>query len=219
MKKAETLLALWGKTAHLIVWLICLVLFKIFFRFEVEGRENLKGLTGPLVVTPNHSSWVDPFFVMAAIPPFSEIAPIHFAVGYGYYWAYLPLMVLGGTFPIKKGIGLERTLKKGLKILAAGGTVGIFPEGSRRHFGRPRRAKRGAAFLALKTKSPIVPVFIQGSLGLGLSDIWSRRRIKLKIGRAFLLPDRPINQPSDLNQPADLTRKRIYELREKKEDK
>lgn len=204
------------KIAHIFCWTIGNILFRFLFHFEIKGKEGLKDLKGPLIVVFNHSSYLDAFFVITALPPNSKVTPVQFAVWHKYYQKFRPLLAIAGSFPVEKGVGLGKTLKRGLEILNKGGVVGIFPEGKRRHLGRPRKGRRGPAFLALKTNSPILPIYIEGALGLKSSDFFSRKRkVKVKIGEVFSLSYQPISTPSDLDAPANFIRDKIYQLKEK----
>lgn len=202
------------KIFHNALWVIGMPIFKFFFGFEVSGQENLKGLTGPLIIAANHNSWIDGFLLPGILPFNSIIAPIRFAIGYKYYRAFFPFSWIIGGFSVKRGIGLENTLKKALGILEKKGAIGIFPEGKRRRFGRKKRGRRGAPFLALKTNSFILPILIEGNMGLNVFDcVLRKRKIKVKIGRPFRLPLQKIEKRSDLNRPAQIIMDKIYELK------
>ena len=177
------------KFSHFVCWLTGNILFRLFFRFEIQNEQNLKNLKGPLIIAFNHNHWLDPIFIMASIAPNLKIAPIHFAIWYKHYQKILPFAAIAGAFPIKKKIGLEKALRKGIKILKKQGVVGIAPEERRRKFGRKRRGRRGVAFLAKKTNSPILPIYIKGNLGLKVSNLISRKaKVQTIMGEPFYLP-------------------------------
>jgi len=200
--------------AHLFCWVVGKTIFRFFLNFRVVGKENLKGLKGPLIVAFNHSSWLDPLLVNAVIPPTSKLVPVRFATWYKHYWKFLPFTFASGSFPVKKGQGLENTLQKGLKTLRRGGVVGIAPEERRRRFGRRRNPRRGVAFLAFKTKSPILPIYIKGCLGLNSFDLFLRKRkVELHIGEKISPPPHlSLQEDSDLKSFAHYVMERIYQL-------
>lgn len=201
------------KMVHLFLWPLGMALFKIFFKFQVKGKENLKGLKGPLIIVANHGSWLDAFLMCGALPFGSKIFPVRFAAWYKYYWRFFPFSWLAGIFPVMKGRELDEILKESIKILEKGGTVGMFPEGKRRHFGRKRKGRRGTAFLALKTNSQILPMLIEENMGLEIIPcLLRKRKIKVTIGKPFRFPPQPIKSRSDLNNPADLIVEKIYQL-------
>ncbi len=207
-----------NKISHWISWKLGNIFLSFFFGLEIKGRENLKDLGGPLIIVYNHCSMLDPFVVMTGIPPSSKITPIHFAVWYKHFYKlyFLPFLLLSGAFPVRQGIGLENVLRPAIKILNNKGTIGIAPEGKRRHFGRPKKGRRGSAFLSLKTNSLLLPFYIDGTLGLKLNEFFSRRKkITLVIGKPFRLPEQKITKPEDLDAPADFIRDKIFELEKK----
>ncbi len=74
-------------------------------------------------------------------------------------------------------------LRLALAELAAGGTVGLFPEGVRVWAWGEQPPKRGAAWLALRAGVPLVPVAVSGSdlaMGRGAKRI-SRIPIHVEI--------------------------------------
>lgn len=206
------------KISHCFCWIIGKTLFTFFFDFRVIGAENLKNLRGPLIVAFNHNSWLDPFLVMASVPPNSKITPIHFATWYKHYWKFFPFTFISGAFPVKKKLGLKKSLKKGLELLKKKGVVGIAPEERRRYLGRPRKGRRGAAFLALKTNTPILPIYIEGSLGLKKPNflfLLKKRKVRIVIGKNFYLQEWKIKKTLDLNAPANFIVDKIYQLKPK----
>lgn len=54
-------------------------------------------------------------------------------------------------------------MKKSFKALKDGKILGIFPEGTRNGMAKGVKVHNGAALIALKTNTPIIPVGIQGS--------------------------------------------------------
>jgi len=206
-------MAFWEKISHSFCWLMGNFFFRVFFHFRIVGKQNIPSKEKGLIIVFNHGSGLDPFFIFSAISPKTGISPIYFATWYKHYEKFRPFTTLSGAFPVKKGVGLEETLEKGLEILRRGGVVGIAPEEKRRHLGRPRRGRRGAAFLALKTNTPILPIYIHNNVGLTLADIFLRKRkIMLTIGEKFYLEKVGIEEPSDLDVPSELIMDKIYEL-------
>jgi 1-acyl-sn-glycerol-3-phosphate acyltransferase len=60
------------------------------------------------------------------------------------------------------GEASERALRTGLRVLAHGDVLGIYPEGTRTPDGRLYRGKTGVARLALEAKAPVVPCAMIG---------------------------------------------------------
>ncbi|WP_158263816.1 lysophospholipid acyltransferase family protein [Deinococcus arcticus] len=121
---------------------------------EVHGREHVPPPGSPLVVAANHVSALDPFLVARALPPgrFLQFMAKKelFVPGIG------DIIRAGGSFPVDRSgtdLGAVRTA---LRVLKAGGTVGIFPQGTR----GGAEMQGGVALIAAKGRAPILPAGI-----------------------------------------------------------
>lgn len=188
--------------------------FYLFFRFKIDGLENLKNLEKPLIIAANHNSWTDAFlisFPFLAKPPF---LPIRFAClsKLFYFPLFLPFLFLVGAFPVKRGLGLEKNLAFPARILKKRGVVGMFPEG-RRFRGEIIEPKRGIAFLALQTKAKILPVKITGNEQMALWRIFlGKYKIKIKFGKVFSIPEKEIKRLEDYNELANFAMNNIRRM-------
>ncbi len=121
------------------------------YRLEVRGSEHVPA-RGPVIVTGNHDSVLDPFVLAAAIP-----RTIHF-LGKSELWRYAPLRWWLGTIgaiPVVRGGSDTGAMENAIDALEQGAAIGIFPEGGVRRDGP---WQRGAARMALATGSPLLPV-------------------------------------------------------------
>ena len=130
-----------------------IIFFKLFFRFKAEGLSNIPTKTNFIIVA-NHTSYLDPLCVMAAVP--TKIFCI--AARFLYRVAWLKWF-LYKTEAFPTGSSAE----KGEYLLLKNKNVGLFPEGGISRDGKLRSFKRGAALLAVKTGRPIVPCAILGA--------------------------------------------------------
>ncbi len=135
-------------------------LLKIFFPYEVRGKENLKGLSSGSIVCANHLSIMDPIFLIVSYP-----YPIFFMAKAELFKNNILkiLLKLMGAFPVQRGKGDKEAVDYAISIPRQGKTLGIFIEGTRSKSGDFLRPKSGAAVLASKTGSEVVPVCITGS--------------------------------------------------------
>ncbi|MCM8795625.1 MAG: 1-acyl-sn-glycerol-3-phosphate acyltransferase [Candidatus Omnitrophica bacterium] len=155
---------------------IVILVLKLFFRFEVEGLENLPKKTNFIVVA-NHTSFLDPAIIGAAIP--QKIYWVTLRNIYRLTWLRWLMSI---TEAMPTGSAAERLVY----LLNRNKNVGLFPEGRRSFDGKLGDFRRGAALLAIKTGRPIVPCAI-----LGAYTALPRTRkfprlfvpIKLKIGQ------------------------------------
>ncbi len=166
-------------------------LLNICFSWKAEGRENVPS-TGPLILVANHVHVLDPVFLAFSCPRWiifiakEELFRSLF-LGPWLRWAgSLPLQRTGKVREKQKVLdGAEKALREGL-------ILGMFPEGGRSHDGKLRRGKHGSAVIATKRDVPLLPVGVIGTDKIhGISWLWKRPRIVVKIGKPFKL--RPTN--------------------------
>lgn len=195
-------------------WLPARLIFTFFLSLKIETKEDLRKLEGPLIVASNHICWADPFLIGASFPFLAKVFPIRYACWWKYFYFpfIFPFAWAFGSFPVRKGIGLERTLKTAVKILEKKGVVGIFPEGRRQRKGASK-PKRGPAFLAIKTGAKILPVKIEGNTSMSFFGcLLGRYQVKIKFGKTFHLPPQKINSIENYNKPANFIMEKIREL-------
>lgn len=133
-------------------------LIRLGFRLE-GGLPDLPD--GRLVVAANHFSFIDPVMVGYAIQRPMRYLAVQGVFDHSEFLA--KLITRYGAVPLRnEGVPLQ-AMRIARDHLTADGTVGIFPEGKRVAEWGEERAKLGASWLALKTGSPVLPVFIHGS--------------------------------------------------------
>ena len=132
----------------------------IFFPYEVKGRENLKCISEGYIICSNHLSNLDPIF-LAIIHP----KPINFMAKEELFKNKFigKFFKMVGVFPVKRGKGDINAINYALEIPKSGGILGIFLEGTRSKTGEFLRPRSGAALIAGKANSKVLPVCITGS--------------------------------------------------------
>ena len=158
-------------------------------RFTVSPAAALP--PGPVLLVANHPSDIDPLLVAL---PFRR--PIRFMADAAQFqrsfvgWCMRRL----GAFPVdRQGHPLEG-LRTALELLRRGEAVAVFPEGDV-YPGTPARFESGAAYLAARTRAPVVPVsitgaelFLRGGWWRSLPSGWKRRpELRVTIGAPFCL--------------------------------
>jgi 1-acyl-sn-glycerol-3-phosphate acyltransferase len=131
----------------------------ITFRARAIGSEKVPG--GPLIMAPNHASFMDHFFTGAFVR-----RRIQFMAKSQLFASGLPQWIFshGGVFPVRRGSHDEEAFISAFKILERGGAIGMYCEGGRSRNGQiADQARRGVGRLALETGAPVVPVAILGS--------------------------------------------------------
>ena len=142
------------------LWAAQYTWFSPNWRVRVQGREKVER-RATYVIVSNHQSAVDIFALFRIFVHFkwvskSENFKIPF-VGWN--------MRLNRYIEIARGRvkGNARMMEDCRKTLSAGSSIMIFPEGTRSEDGALRPFRRGAFELAYSTKTPILPVVIEGS--------------------------------------------------------
>lgn len=131
-------------------------------RMKVEGLENVPP-TGRLIFCVNHFTWHDPLVIGITAP--RRVA--FMAKEELFRNRFVGWVIAGlGVFPVKRGQPDRAALRHSREILESGGCLGIFPEGTRNRTGRLAKAEPGAAYFALKSDTPVIPVGISGTYKL-----------------------------------------------------
>ena len=149
---------------------------------QIVGQENLPE-KGPLLVVANHFSFIDPVAMIRTVP-----WPMDFVGGFQMpnapsWVTWIPK--LWGYYPVYRGTASRYALRAAEAVLAQDGVLGIFPEaGNWATVLRP--ARPGAAFLAVQTGAPILPMGFAGLLDVFPHLRRGRRaRVTVRIGELF----------------------------------
>jgi len=141
-------------------------LLRVVFRPWVEGEDNVPS-EGPAILASNHLSFSDSFFMPLVIERrVTFLAKADYFQGRGVKgWLTARFFRGAGQLPVDRtgGRASEAALSTGLRVLAEGGLLGIYPEGTRSPDGRLYRGKTGVARLALEGKVPVIPVVMIGT--------------------------------------------------------
>lgn len=134
------------------------VMMRVIWRARATGTENVPR-SGPLIVACNHRSYLDP-------PGMGCFCPRR--ISYMAKKELFDIPVLGaairavGAYPVDRQGSARSAIKRSLEVLRDGGTVGIFPEGTRNRDGSIQ-PQTGVALLASLAGAPVVPANISGS--------------------------------------------------------
>jgi glycerol-3-phosphate dehydrogenase (NAD(P)+) len=165
--------------------------FLIWLRLSRKGREHTR-LRGGMIVASNHRSFLDPFVIGVLLPWRRRLQFVAKVELFEKRWQGFLLSRLG-AFPIRRGQSDETAMETATTIVERGGTVIIFPEGTRIRTGSLSHPRRGVGRLALETGAPVLPVAVNGSEYVR-NGFWIRpRKVKLRAGTPMTFPqtDRP----------------------------
>jgi len=130
-----------------------------FFRARSRGAEKVP-TTGPVILAPNHFSFMDHFFVGAFIRRRVRFMAKSQLFTPPMQWIYSH----GGVFPVRRGYQDEQAFITAGGILERGGAIVMYCEGGRSRTGEmSTQPRRGIGRLALESGAPVVPVAIHGS--------------------------------------------------------
>lgn len=140
-----------------LAWLV----FHIGFRVECVGRENLKKVqTGGCILAPNHVSAIDPVFVVITrfwgkrMVVFAKKELFEINALLTWFFRCMGALCVRGTRDELETIG--RTVE----ACKNGGTLLIFPEGTREKEGKLLPPKSGLFVIAAQAAVDVVPVRI-----------------------------------------------------------
>lgn len=140
-----------------LAWLV----FHIGFRVECVGRENLKKVqTGGCILAPNHVSAIDPVFVVITrfwgkrMVVFAKKELFEINALLTWFFRCMGALCVRGTRD-----ELE-TIDKTVEVCKNGGTLLIFPEGTREKEGKFLPPKSGLFVIAAQAAVDVVPVRI-----------------------------------------------------------
>jgi len=178
-------------------------LMSYYTRRRVSGREGFDGLDAPVVFVANHSSHLDTPTILRALPwKWRQRTLVAAAADYFYRDRRIASLVslLFNTIPIARDGGGNGELDHVDRLLDDRWNLLLFPEGTRSRQGRIKRLRSGAALLAKRHHSAIVPIFISGTNAvMPPGRLWPRRKLwrrRYPVRIAFGDPIRPLDDES-----------------------
>ena len=186
--------SLGDKFAYHLVRGIVTVFCRTYCRMSIEGRENFP-TDEPFIMAPTHRSIID-----TPVSSGAYTRRMRF-MGADKWWsnpAFGKLLTALGGFPVTRGSADREALKRCIAVIEGGEPLVMFPEGERKSGPVVQPLFEGAAYIAMKTGAPIVPVGIGGS-----------ERVMPK-GAKFIFPKKMhvvVGKPMRLELPADATSK------------
>jgi 1-acyl-sn-glycerol-3-phosphate acyltransferase len=179
----------------------------LIYRARAYGSENVP--TGPVILAPNHASFMDHFFVGGFVRRRVQfMAKSQLFSGPGEFW-----FSHGGVFPVRRGHTDEEAFITAFTILARGGALVMYCEGGRSRTGTVGdRARPGIGRLALESGAPVVPIAVLGSHQV---RNWRRLqfpRITIQYGVPFRFAGIEVPTREQQQRAADLILERIRSL-------
>jgi long-chain acyl-CoA synthetase len=176
---------------------------------RVRGRENLRGVVGPVVIVANHITYIDPGFVLTALPARlrSRVAVAmggerlealrNPPPGTGLFRALLgrvqyPLIVaIFHVFPLPMRGGFRKSFAFAGELVDRGWSVLVFPEGELTPDGAIAPFRAGIGLLATHLRVPVIPIRLDGLFDLREANKhWtSAGHIRVTVGQPVTFPE------------------------------
>lgn len=154
----------------------------------VRGRENLPA-GGPLLVVFNHLGHLDAVVLIAKLPWSLEAIALSDLFRVPVTGQMLRLY---GVIPVHRDVFDRDVVQRAMGALDQGRALILAPEARMSVTGALEKARGGAAYLALKTAAPILPVALTGAENSAVYPAWKSRRrapVTMTIGPVFHLPE------------------------------
>ena len=177
-----------GFAAYEVVRAVLFYLALLYWRVDIRGKGNVP-TSGPFLLCPVHRSNIDgpltAIFTkrhMKYLAKHEMFRPAPFA----------RLIESMGAISVNRGAPDRASLKTCLDVLNSGEPLVLFPEGGRRDGPLVEHVQEGAAYLALRSGVPIVPIGIDGSENANPRGTVFLRPVKVRvvIGKPLLF-ERP----------------------------
>lgn len=155
------------------LYILCKILLTplvwLLYRPRVQGLKNLF-FRGKAILISNHHDLTDPIDIAFIAPRI-----VHFMAKQELFEIPVLRTILRGglfAFPVNRKHADMASLKQAMTVLDKGKVFGIFPEGRRSITGELDCFEKGAAFLALRCKAPIIPIY---------SDPKAKKRLRIRM--------------------------------------
>ena len=162
------------------------------YGLKVVGRENLEGITGPVLFASNHNLGLDNPLIIKAVPlKWRRRLAVAGAADLWrnpVWWIVNPL--LGNAFPLAREGAVRPSLENMGKILDNGWSVLIYPEGELTVGGPIKPFMNGTGLVAVEGRIPVVPLRLHiHRLGSPTRfPIIRRGRVEVRLGEPIVFP-------------------------------
>lgn len=141
-------------------------LFKVFLklnnRLKIVGEKNVPR-KGPVIIAPNHQSFLDGGIVAAGLSSKILKNSYFFATEEHVKHPVVKSLAKRNNVIVMEKSNLKNSILKLSEVLKKGKNVIIFPEGSRSYDGEMVPFKKTFAILSKELNVPVVPVCIRGA--------------------------------------------------------
>ncbi len=173
----------WFRSLFYLTFLCTVVdtFMRIFYDYEIIGKENVPKDGGKYIYAGNHVSIFDPPIVsFATRKTIAYMAKAElFQPSEKLQWLVKRL----GAFAVNRTKPEIATFKTVREIFTTKWSLGVFPQGGTHPYGKLEDIKKGFAVIAKNAKADIVPVAIADFDGYPKLKPFTRRKFKVYIGK------------------------------------
>lgn len=172
------------------------ILFNTLMKTEITGMENIPK-DGAAVLCSNHIHFFDSVAIVSHTKRMMYIIAKEelFKSKIGN-WFFNKV----GAFPVSRGTGDTNAIERANNYLKNGELLLIFPEGTRNGLEKGIKFKKGAAYMALQNKAPVIPIGIVGTFK-------PFTKIKINIGKPMDIKEYITEEKVDPRKVVTLTAK------------
>ncbi len=144
---------------HLFKWSVVSPVLHTYFRGRIYGAEKVPQ-KGRLLVVSNHASDFDPLLLSCCVN-----RPVAYMAKEELFQVPVLKQAIQayGAYPVKRGSADRSAMKAAIASIESGWATGVFLDGTRTPDGRIADPKLGAAWIAAKTQTPLLPVSLWGT--------------------------------------------------------
>src|SRR5256885_913225 len=139
-------------------------LVRVLFGYRAYNEEVLK-TPGPVLLVPNHSSWLDWLFMMVLVE--DDWKCVVSSVSAQTSWIHRKIMSTKRTFPIDTAS--PYAVKRMAEFLESNGRLVLFAEGRLSRTGTLMKLFDGTGFLLHKTEAKVITCYLRGAHRLPFS--------------------------------------------------
>ncbi|HJQ42921.1 MAG TPA: lysophospholipid acyltransferase family protein [Jatrophihabitantaceae bacterium] len=168
-------------------------------RVSIEGMHRMPS-SGPVVLAVNHRSMLDGPMLFG----FIERPVTCLVKSEAFEQRIAPVLWASGQIPVVRDAIDPGPIRYCLDLLAAGGVVGIFPEGARGD-GLVHAAKPGVGYFAMRSGAPVVPVALTGTYEMAHRRTLRRPPVRMVVGEPIPIEKYPSGKPLNRRLVAETT--------------
>ena len=190
MKLRNTIFNFFANIFYYIVAVPILLVFdKLFFDYKVIGKENIKKVPGGKITISNHIHYLDcTMNGIINLPDYSHFITLE---------SNCEIPIIGSLVKLLRGIPIPTKLEekkkfyeKIAKLLDAGETIHIYPEGELRLYAQElSEFKKGAFAMAVESNVPIIPSVILTRKRYGIYKYFKTKPLITQVVLEPIYPD------------------------------